>query len=314
MKLVTGGAGFIGSHLVDAFVARGEEVVVVDDLSTGNKRFLKAALASKRVRFVKGDCGNAADMKRALKGVDEVWHMAADPDVRAGETKPWSNFRDGAVLTFRVLDAMRRADVSKFVYASSSTVYGEADVRPTPEDYGPLVPISMYGASKLAGEAVVGAFVGTFGMQGWVFRFGNVVGPRLTHGVIFDFHGRLRKDPKRLAILGNGKQDKAYLSTQDCVEGMIHGRARAKEPYNVFNLASDATINVVRIAELVVEAMGLRGVRFEFTGGDRGWKGDVPIMALGIKKMRALGWTPRHTSEDAVRMAAESVVSERRLP
>jgi len=309
LKLVTGGAGFIGSHVVDGLLARGDDVVVLDDLSTGRKAFLDDALKTKRTTFIKGDCGKAADMKRALRDVEEVWHMAADPDVRAGATKPWSNFRDGAVLTFQVLDAMRRADVKRFIYASSSTVYGEAPIRPTPEESGPLAPISMYGASKLAGEAVASAFVGTFGLQAWVYRFGNVVGPRLTHGVIFDFHERLLKEAKQLEILGDGTQTKAYLSTQDCVEGMLHGRDHADEAYNVYNLASDATINVVRIADAVVAAMGLRNVTYKFTGGDRGWKGDVPIMALAIGKMRRLGWKPRHTSADAVRMAAESVVA-----
>jgi UDP-glucose 4-epimerase len=309
VKLVTGGAGFIGSHLVDALVARGDDVVVLDNLTTGRAEFLKDAESTKRVKLVKGDCGDAATLRRALKDVDTVYHMAADPDVRAGIKDPWSNFSDGAVLTFRVIDAMRRADVSKFVYASSSTVYGEATVRPTPENYGPLMPASPYGASKLAGEAIVSAFVGTFGFRAWIFRFGNVVGPRLTHGVVFDFAQRLAKDPRRLEILGNGRQNKAYLSATDCVSGILHGEKSKSEPLNILNLASGTTTNVDDIARIVVEAMGLDGVKFSYTGGDRGWKGDIPVMDLDISRMRMLGWRPRHTSEEALRQAAADVAS-----
>lgn len=311
MKLVTGGAGFIGSHLTDALLAGGDEVVILDNFATGFKEFLEEASKTKRLKIIKGDCNEPGDLKRALANVTEVWHMAADPDVRAGIKDPWSNFSDGAVLTFRVLEAMRKADVSRFVYASSSTVYGEAKVRPTPEHYGPLMPASPYGASKLAGEAIVSAFVGTFGFRSWIFRFGNVVGPRLTHGVIFDFAKRLQKDPRRLEILGNGRQNKAYLSAHDCVAGMMHGLKSTQEPLNILNLASGTTTSVDDIARMVVEAMGLDDVKFAYTGGDRGWKGDIPVMDLDISRMRMLGWRPKHTSHEAVRQAAESVATVR---
>lgn len=309
MKLVTGGAGFIGSHLTDALVKAGHDVVILDNFATGRKEFLDDAAKTKRLKVVKGDCHVPADMKRALADVDEVWHMAADPDVRAGIKDPWSNFSDGAVLTFRVLEAMRKADVSRFVYASSSTVYGEAKVRPTPEHYGPLMPVSPYGASKLAGEAIVSAFVGTFGFRSWIFRFGNVVGPRLTHGVIYDFAHRLQKDPRRLEILGNGRQSKAYLSAEDCVSGMMHGLKATQEQVNILNLASGTTTSVDDIAGMVISAMGLENVKRAYTGGDRGWKGDIPVMDLDISRMRMLGWRPKHTSHDAVRQAAESVAA-----
>ncbi len=311
VKLVTGGAGFIGSHLTDALIQAGGDVVILDNFATGRKEFLDASAKTKRLKIIKGDCNEPGDLKRALKDVDEVWHMAADPDVRAGIKDPWSNFSDGAVLTFRVLEAMRKADVSRFVYASSSTVYGEAKVRPTPEHYGPLMPVSPYGASKLAGEAIVSAFVGTFGFRSWIFRFGNVVGPRSTHGVIYDFANRLRKDPRRLEILGNGRQNKAYLSSHDCVSGMVHGLKATQEPLNILNLASGTTTSVDDIAQMVVKAMGLEDVKFAYTGGDRGWKGDVPVMDLDISRMHMLGWRPKHTSHEAVRQAAESVA---RLP
>jgi UDP-glucose 4-epimerase len=312
LKLVTGGAGFIGSHLVDALVARGDEVVILDNLSTGSASFISHHRGNRRVRFVRGDCMKAADMAKALRGVDEVWHMAADPDVREGAKRPWSNFRDGAVLTFRVLDAMRRADVKRFVYASSSTVYGEATKIPTPEEYGPLMPISPYGASKLSGESIISAFVGTFGFQGWIYRFGNVVGPRSTHGVTFDFFHRLRKDPRRLTILGDGRQSKSYLSSSDCVAGMMLGVDRSKHPLNIFNLATDGATNVRAIADIVCKTMGLTGVQYEFTGGDRGWKGDVPVMRLAIDRIQALGWVPKHTSDEALRLCARAILDEER--
>lgn len=311
LKLVTGGAGFIGSHVVDALVARGQPVRVLDDLSTGRRDFIGEHLRRKRVQFQKGDVLRPAANRRALEGVDEVWHLAADPDVRAGIRDPRANYRDGTVATFEVLEAMRRNDARRLVFASSSTVYGEATTLPTPEDYGPCLPISPYGASKLAAEGVVSAFVGTYGFQAWVFRFGNVVGPRLTHGVVYDFHRALRRTPKRLRILGDGRQAKSYLSTQDCVEGMLHAVDRARNPLNLYNLASESATTVTRIAEILVEEHHLKGVRFEYTGGERGWAGDVPRMQLSVDRMAALGWRPRHTSEDAVRLAAQWIARER---
>lgn len=304
MRLITGGAGFIGSHVVDALTRRGQRVRVVDDLSTGRRAFLADALKKKRVEIQRGNVLNTATNRHALKDVDEVWHLAADPDVRAGIRDPRVNVRDGTQATFEVLEAMRRADARRIIFASSSTVYGEAARMPTPEDYGPCLPTSPYGASKLAAEAIVSAYVGTYGFQAWIFRFGNVVGPRLTHGVIYDFHEALRRDPRRLRILGDGRQAKSYLSTQDCVDGMMHAVRRARRPLNLYNLASRTTTSVRRIAEMVVHAHGLRGVMFEFSGGARGWPGDVPKMRLAIDRMAALGWRPRHTSDEAVRQAA----------
>lgn len=307
--LVTGGAGFIGSHLVDALVARGDRVRVLDNLRTGRRRFLADHVRAGRVQLQVGDVLKPADNRAALRDVEEVWHLAADPDVRAGIKDPESNFRDGAVATLEVLDAMRRGDARRIVFSSSSTVYGEPSRLPTPEDYGPCLPISAYGASKLAAEALVSAFCGTYGFQAWVFRFGNVVGPRLTHGVIHDFHRAIRRDPTKLRILGDGRQEKAYLSTEDCVAGMLHGRAHAKDPVNVLNLAAPDTTSVRRIAEIVVEEHHLRRVALAYTGGDRGWAGDVRRMRLAIDRMTALGWRPEHASDEAVRRAARWVAA-----
>jgi UDP-glucose 4-epimerase len=313
MKLVTGGAGFIGSHLVDAFVARDETVRVVDDLSTGRKSFLAPHLRGSRVDLVQGSIDSPAVNARALRGVDEVWHLAADPDVRRAATDPTGNFRAGAVATLSLLEAMRKADARRLVFASSSTVYGEPELMPTPETYGPCLPISAYGAAKLAAEGLASAYAGLYGFQTWIYRFGNVVGPRLTHGVIHDFAKALRRDPKRLRILGNGRQEKSYLSTDDCIDGMLHGVAHARASVNVLNLASHEATNVRRIAEIVVRALGLRNVSFDYTGGERGWAGDVRRMRLDIRRMEDLGWRPRHTSEAAVERAAAWVAGAARV-
>jgi UDP-glucose 4-epimerase len=303
MKLVTGGAGFIGSHLVDRLQADGHAVRVIDNMSTGRNEFLATARKHK-LEFQHGDCLKPEDNLKATKDVDEVWHMAADPDVRRGATHPWENFRDGAVATFHVLDAMRRNDAKRFILASSSTVYGEAQVRPTPEDYGPLVPISMYGAAKLAAEALATAFASTYGLNVWIYRFGNVIGPRSTHGVIHDFSNKLAKDPTRLEVLGDGRQRKSYLWVADCVEGMVAGLKGSKDAINIFNLATPDATSVAEIADIVRKAIGRPDAKIEYTGGQRGWAGDVPQMLLGIQKITALGWKPRYSSLQAVQAAA----------
>lgn len=317
MRLVTGGAGFIGSHVVDALLQHDPKagVRVLDNLSTGQRSFLADAMATGRVSLEVGDCLEPEDNLDALADVDEVWHMAADPDVRRGAEHPWENFRDGAVVTFHVLDAMRRRDVGRFVLASSSTVYGEAETLPTPEDYGPLVPISMYGASKLAAEGLATAFASTYGMKCWVFRFGNVIGPRSTHGVIHDFVEKLRADPTRLEVLGDGRQAKSYLWVGDCVAGMLAGVGSSDDESNIFNLATHDTTSVKAIAEIVRHAAGAPEARIEYTGGRRGWPGDVVTMHLAIDKILETGWQPELSSRQAVertaRLTAEATPPER---
>lgn len=311
--LVTGGAGFIGSHAVDRLVAEGAKVTVLDDLSAGRESFLQ--MSRDRITFVQGDCGDPATLDRLLKGVDSVWHLAANPDVRTGESDPGAHYRANVGTTYALLEAMRRAGVRHLVFTSTSTVYGKAAVIPTPESYGPLLPISVYGACKLACEALVAGHCGTFGLQALLFRFANVVGPRSTHGVIFDFVRKLRADPRRLEILGDGRQTKSYVSVADTVDGMLHAvRHTPPAPAggcHAYNIGSLDAIPVTRLAEVVAEALGARP-QHAFTGGTpdgAGWTGDVKVMGLDVGLLSRLGpgWRPKHSSEEAVRLTARSL-------
>ncbi|MHC1579754.1 MAG: NAD-dependent epimerase/dehydratase family protein [Candidatus Alkanophagales archaeon] len=311
--VVTGGAGFIGSHVVDRLVASGADVVVLDDLSSGSLKFIEPHLRRENFEFHRVDlAASASDITPLLDGADEVWHLAANPDVRVGAERPDVHFRHNIVATYTVLEAMRRNDVRRIIFTSTSTVYGEAARLPTPEDYGPLTPISLYGASKLACEALISAYAHTFDMQAWIYRFANVVGRRSTHGVIFDFIRKLRANPRVLEILGDGNQTKSYIYIDDCVEAMFFG-LKASEVVNVLNIGTEDQVTVRRIAEIVCEEMGLVGSRmpeFRFTGGRRGWRGDVPLMLLDISRLKRLGWRPKYSSEEAVRRATRDLLEE----
>ena len=306
--LVTGGAGFIGSHLVDRLVERGDDVVVFDNLSSGHPEFL--AHHGEKVSLVRGDLLNLEEVKGAMDGIDMVFHLAANPDIRLGTRITDTDLKQGTVATYNVLEAMRLADVKKIAFASSSVVYGEADEMPTPENYGPLLPISLYGASKLGSEALITSWVGTFGLQAWLFRFAHIVGARGTHGVIFDFIHKLKADNSRLEVLGNGRQEKSYLEVLDCARAMVHLTEVCDAPVNVHNLGTHDTCSVRRIAEIVVESTGFSDVSIEYTGGDRGWAGDVPKTMLDPAKLFATGFTPNYDSEAAIRHTALTLIEE----
>lgn len=308
--VVTGGAGFIGSHLVDALLAAGNEVTVVDNLSGGKREFLQPHAGNRRFRFVEADLSAEGFICEDFKGADTVFHLAANPDVRTGATDTKTPIRQNIMTTYNVLESMRLNGVSRIAFTSTSTIYGEATVVPTPEDYGPLLPISLYGASKMSCEALISSYCHTFGMKAWIYRFANIVGDRGTHGVIFDFIRKLRADPKKLTILGDGRQSKSYLHISDCVEAMLFVVENAREQVNVYNIGSDDRFDVTGIARVVAEEMGLKDVAFEYTGGDRGWKGDVPFMALSIGKIKALGWKPAHDSEASVRLCVKQLLKE----
>ncbi len=304
---VTGGAGFIGSHLVDRLLQEGHEVTVFDNLSSGNKGFIAHHFDNPNFLFIKADLIEKNRIEREIKNQDVVFHIAANPDVRSGPDDPSMAEKD-MQATYNLLDAMRNNNVNKIVFSSSSVIYGETPAKPLPEDYGPLLPISVYGAAKLASEGLISSFAHTFDMQAWMFRFANVVGIRGTHGVIVDFINKLRQNPHDLEILGDGKQKKPYLYVSECVDGIMHGFTHANEEVNVFNLGVESTTEVTRIAELVVEEMGLENVTFTYTGGKRGWKGDVPHFQFDINKIKNLGWQPSLTSDEAVRKAIQDLL------
>ncbi|MCK9631337.1 MAG: NAD-dependent epimerase/dehydratase family protein [Methanoregula sp.] len=305
--VVTGGAGFIGSHLVDTLVARGDRVVVIDSLAAGHEETIVGHLKSGRARLVKADLLSDG-WQDALKGADRVYHLAADPDVRQSAMTPDPTFRNNIVATYRVLEAMRVHAVPELVFTSTSTVYGNATVIPTPEYYAPFEPVSVYGASKLACEALISAYCHSFGMRSWQFRFANIIGSRSGHGVITDFVRKLKENPKELEILGNGKQTKSYLEVRECIRAVEFAIAHAKQPVNTFNIGSEDWIDVVAIADIVTDAMGLKNVHYRFTGGELGWVGDVPKMQLSVERLKALGWQPELGSRESVRIAAQAAV------
>ena len=305
--IVTGGAGFIGSHLTDLLVSQGCEVVVIDSMAAGRMENLKNVEG--KITFVKCDLLDDG-WQEQFKGADRVYHIAADPDVRGSARKSREVYDNNVTATVRVLEAMKEYNVKEIVFTSTSTVYGEASVIPTPETYSPMVPISIYAASKLACEAMISAYAATYGWHAWVYRFANIIGARSTHGVIYDFVQKLRANPKELEILGDGTQAKSYLSVGECVNAVVFAPTISHDTFNFFNIGSEDWVTVKRIAELVVEEMGLSGVSFKFTGGDRGWVGDVPKMQLSVDKLKSFGWNPMSSSEDAVRAAIRATLEE----
>jgi UDP-glucose 4-epimerase len=297
--VVTGGAGAIGHILVGELLARGLEVRVVDNLSGGRREHLEPFLRNPNLSLRVADLRRPEEFRDALEGASAVWHLAANPDIRLGTTDPSIDLSLGTMTTFHALEAARAFDVGKFRFSSSSVVYGYPTVFPTPESYGPLLPQSQYGAAKLASEALVSAFAHSYGMEAHMFRFANIVGPHMTHGVIYDFFEKLRVDPTRLEVLGDGRQAKSYLRTEECVEAMLLATDKTHEPVNVFNLGTSDRISVREIAEKVVRATGGRA-RIEYTGGSTGWVGDIPQQLLAVDQIRAAGWSARRTSAEAV--------------
>ena len=312
--LVTGGAGFIGSHLVDRLMERDYEVRVLDDLSAGSLENIRQWLDHERFEFVRGDMRDLEVVTDAVKGVDAVFHLAANPEVRIGAQSPELLYETNVLITYNLLEAMRKEGVNVLAFTSSSTVYGEAEKLPTPEDYGPLEPISVYGGAKLAAEALISGYAHTFDFKALIFRLANIIGERSNHGVIYDFINKLRKNPERLEILGDGTQRKSYLHVSDTVEGMLHlfnEFLKEDKTYDVYNLGNDDWITVKEIAAIVSREMGLNP-EFHFTGGvdgGRGWKGDVKIMLLSIGKAKSTGWKPKLNSYQAVERTVRELLA-----
>ena len=309
---VTGGAGFIGSHLTDRLLAEGWEVVVYDDFSTGSELFLEGAQACEKFRLVRGDVLDATKLTRAMEGADLVCHLQANADVRSGPLDPRRDLEQNVGATFNVLVAMRENRVPRILFSSSATVYGEPSVFPTPES-AEMVQTSVYGASKLAGEAFIQAFGEYEEIRSYIFRFVSFIGERYTHGVVFDFVKKLRANPREMEVLGDGRQRKSYLHVADGVQGMLTALSKTEGRANVFNLGHDGCLNVLAVADLVCEEMGLAGVRYRTTGGARGWKGDAPFVQLDTARLRSLGWAPTISIEEGIRRTARFLLAHPQL-
>jgi UDP-glucose 4-epimerase len=311
--LITGGAGFLGSHLCGALAHSSDNVTVLDNLSSGPRSNLQQAKSLGKIRLIVGDCKNPRDVRRALSRTKTVYHFAANPEVRLDLTNPSTCFRENIYATHILLEAIRKSDVNTIVFASTSTVYGDAKIIPTPENYSPMEPVSIYGASKLASEALLTSYCHTYKKRAVILRLANIIGPRSSHGVLRDFITRLRKNPKKLDILGDGHQTKSYLYVKDCVDAILKSTQTTGERIEIFNVGSEDQIEVARIAQVLVEEMELEDVQFKFTGGPdggRGWVGDVKNMLLEVSKMKSKGWTPKHNSEQSVRLAARQILSK----
>lgn len=313
---VVGGAGFIGSHFVDKLLASPltRRVTIFDNFSSGREWHYEAHLADPRLNIVRADAGDVAALSATMEGHDWVIHLASNPDIALAAESPQIDFYRGTLLTNNVVEAMRRANVRRLIYASGSGVYGDAGERLAAEDYAPMIPVSTYGASKLAGEALIASYCSMFGLIACVFRFGNVVGARQTHGVGFDFLRSLSAKPKRLRILGDGRQSKPYIHVSDVVDAVLCAAKQSTGPFSVFNVATDDAVTVTEIAQLATEVLALsESPAFDYTGGPRGWRGDVPVVRLDSSRIRSLGWFPKRNSRDAVRLALQELAADARI-
>jgi len=307
MEIVTGGAGFIGSHLVETLIEKNKEVLVLDNFSTGKIENLKEIRKRKELKIKKCDLAKHG-IDEKFKNAETVYHLAANPE--AGLLDPNVHFKS-VIITFNVLEAMRKNDIKKIIFTSTSAVYGDAKILPTPEE-ATLRPISLYAAEKVASEALISSYSHTYGFDAYVFRLANVVGKRSNHGVIFDFIKKLKANPKTLEILGDGTQKKSYIHVSDCVSAMFFVKEKISKGYNVFNVGNFDSINVLEIADIVIEKLGIKNVEKKLIGGKegRGWVGDVKFMQLDISKISSLGWKPNLNSKQAVEKAVLELLED----
>ena len=308
--LVTGGAGFIGSHIVDRLVSDGTETIALDNLATGMISNLSNNEGKKNFRFIKEDMSDSEGVRNTLRGIKTVFHMAADPEVRTGFENPESTYRENLKNTFYLLEEIRKSDVEKLIFASTSAVYGDAHVLPTSENYGPLLPISAYGASKLACEAYVSSYCNNHGIEGRIVRSANIIGARGRHGAIWDFINKLKKNPDKLEILGDGRQKKSYIHVTDGVEGFFCCTKNTNQKVEVYNLGSEDSVDVMSIAKIVVKNISPGNAKIITTGGvdgGRGWMGDIRHVHLNITKLKCLGWSPNLSSAESVDLASKEL-------
>ncbi len=305
---VTGGAGFIGSNLVDRLLQDGHEVTVYDNLSTGFERFLTNASRSEAFNLLRGDTLDLSSLTSAMAGCEFVFHLAANADVRFGTEHPRRDLEQNTIATYNVLEAMRANGIKRMAFSSTGSVYGEAAVIPTPEDAPFPIQTSLYAASKLACEGLIAAYCEGFGFQSWIFRFVSILGERYTHGHVFDFYKQLKTDPAQLRVLGNGKQRKSYLYVQDCLDAMQVAIGKATDKVNIFNLGVDGYCEVNDSIGWISQVLEVQP-GLDYTGGDRGWIGDNPFIFLETKRIRSLGWVPKHSISEGVVKTVEFLKS-----
>lgn len=309
--LITGGAGFIGSHLTDKLLNNGYKIVVLDDLSLGRKDNLHQAFKSENFEFYEGDILDNDLLENIFEkhNFEMVFHLAANSDIARSHANPNVDLEMTFMTTYNLLQAMRKFNVKKIMFASTSAIYGQTKGVEVKENFGPLFPASHYGAGKLASEAFIASFVENYGIQAWITRFPNICGERTTHGILHDFIKKLKKSPNELEVLGDGKQAKPYLYVKDLVSAILFVCKNSNEKINFFNLGVEGQTDVTKIAEMVISAMGLKA-KICYTGGDRGWVGDVPKFAYNLDKIHALGWRASLSSDDAVAKAIQYILEE----
>jgi Nucleoside-diphosphate-sugar epimerases len=307
--MVIGGAGFIGSHVTKKLFTEEPDarIYIYDNFSSGRDEHLREILGEKRLHIVREDIKDLDTLTEAMVGVDMVYSVASNPDISKAISQPDIDFWEGTYLINNVLEAMRKNHIKNLIYASGSGVYGDVGATVTDEDFSPMLPSSTYGASKLACEALICSYCKMFDMNAGAFRFANVVGPNQTHGVGYDFLKKLAENPKQLKILGDGKQSKSYIYIDDIVNALRTVEKKALYGYNYYNVATLEHITVTEIADTAVKIMGLQNVEYCYTGGDRGWKGDVPIVRLDSQKIRKLGWSNQYTTQEAIEKSIKSM-------
>lgn len=313
--LVTGGAGFIGSHVVDLLVSAGVPVTVYDNLSLSTDRFIRPYLRSKQITFWKADLLDLPTLTKAMKGQDIVWHLGANTSITVGYTDHRRDLDNDVIATWNVLEAMTRSGVSELLFASSGAVYGESIKGQLRESSGPLLPLSLYGAGKLASEAFVASYCHLFGLKAWIFRFGNVLGDRMNHGIIFDFIAKLKGDRQTLEILGTGRGQKNYFLVEGSIHGMLYTRQKLPSgPFPVLvNLGNNSTSTVMTIAAIVAAELAITNLKYRFTGTPRGWPGDQPVVLLDTTRINDLGWLAKQTSDEAVRTATRRLLGKEKF-
>lgn len=312
---LTGGSGFIGSHIVDHLLPQGYQVTAYDNLSNGRKEFIAPHLSNPNFKFIHADVLDLDRLKAEMKGHDLVWHMSANTDIIGSHTQPDRDLKDCVVATFNVVESMRQLGIKPILFASSGAVYGQLCLEEeVAEGAGPLMPMSTYAAGKIGSEAFISCYCHLYGLRGWMFRFGNVLGSRVTHGVIFDFVRKLRENPRELMILGDGTQEKNYFLTEECIGGIawsfLNIPMNDERPCDVFNLGTTTVTRVTEIARIVIEEMGLKNVNVTIQGTKRAWLGDQPKVHFTVDKINKLGWHCRRSSDEAVRTAVRRVLGK----